>query len=177
MDLKFPYPVTIALLGLVTTTCASALVVHLTVPRSQRQHVSVQHYLKRVLPTGFCMALTFHTGELPARAGCTNEPPVMNPCTPVPVWQDSSCLQQHLHYAVVGADDVSCCLLLLIPGNMAYLYLSVSFIQMLKALCPVITMVSHLVSYEVARQGPHLCHTCWCHVAINGPYLYVWMSS
>uniref|UniRef100_A0A7S0RY75 Sugar phosphate transporter domain-containing protein n=1 Tax=Chlamydomonas leiostraca TaxID=1034604 RepID=A0A7S0RY75_9CHLO len=87
VDLRFPYPVTIAFMGLVTTTACSAVAVRLIVPRAQRQHVSTQHYFKRVLPTGFCMALTFHT------------------------------------------------------GNMAYLYLSVAFIQMLKALCPVITMV------------------------------------
>ncbi|GLI66860.1 hypothetical protein VaNZ11_010847 [Volvox africanus] len=117
VNLKFPYPCTIAWMGLLTTTIASysairlrPVVLRLTglapagpgagaggvtaIPGalfgsggSSMIPVTPRYYLTRVLPTGFFMALTFQT------------------------------------------------------GNMGYLYLTVAFVQMLKAFCPVVTMI------------------------------------
>ncbi len=63
VDLKFPYPCTIAWMGLLTTTACCLVALRLVVPPGQRQGISRRHYLTRVLPTGFFMALTFQMGN------------------------------------------------------------------------------------------------------------------
>ncbi|GLC60734.1 hypothetical protein PLESTB_001665000 [Pleodorina starrii] len=115
--LHFPYPCTIAWMGLATTTLASAAAIRFSAaaqrmwsaagvgggagalagtaasfpsspsPSGRPFPMTPRYYLTRVLPTGGFMALTFQT------------------------------------------------------GNMGYLYLTVAFVQMLKAFCPVVTML------------------------------------
>jgi hypothetical protein len=89
VDLRFPYPTTVAWLGLLTTTACSAAALRFTSIGAARQRgggssgstagggtagalsglaaqrvsMSTRHYLTHVLPTGFCMALTFQTGK------------------------------------------------------------------------------------------------------------------
>lgn len=87
VDLKFHYPVTVAAMGMVTTSIASLAYCTVLLPHSRKQSMTMRFYLTRVMPTGFFMAVTFTT------------------------------------------------------GNMGYLYLTVAFVQMLKAFCPVITML------------------------------------
>ncbi|PNH00470.1 hypothetical protein TSOC_013706 [Tetrabaena socialis] len=82
VNLKFPYPCTIAWIGLLTTTAASYTAMRLLLPRGPggssggggagaaasaaggSSRMSVRYYLTRVLPTGFFMALTFQTGNM-----------------------------------------------------------------------------------------------------------------
>eukprot|EP00798_Chlamydomonas_sp_ICE-L_P021077 gene21077-27958_t len=87
VDLGFRYPVTVAWLGLLTSTALASIWVELMIPKSHRQQVTRHDYFTRIVPVGFFMALTFQC------------------------------------------------------GNTGYLYLTVAFVQMLKALCPVVTML------------------------------------
>lgn len=97
VSLHFPYPTTIALLGLVTTTGISFLAIHIFIQPSDRITVTRERFTEFILPAGMAMAMSF------------------------------------------------------LLGNSAYLYLTVSFIQMLKASAPVVTMLLLLaLNMEVA---------------------------
>jgi hypothetical protein len=82
VNLKWPYPCTIAWMGLATTTVASFAAIRLSAVAQRLAWVSggggggalagtsltaavtPRYYLTRVLPTGFFMALTFQTGNM-----------------------------------------------------------------------------------------------------------------
>lgn len=87
VGLGFRYPVTVAAMGMYTTSVVSYATCKAFRITSQSAHLGPRFYLTRLLPTGFLMAVTFQT------------------------------------------------------GNAGYLYLTVAFVQMLKALCPVFTML------------------------------------
>ncbi|GFH26926.1 hypothetical protein HaLaN_25160 [Haematococcus lacustris] len=48
VDLHFPFPVTVAWMGLVVTLCCSTACVRLSLPPAQRQPMSLRQYLSTV---------------------------------------------------------------------------------------------------------------------------------
>lgn len=63
-NLNFPYPCTIAWMGLLTTTLASYVWCRVMLPERRRYLMTSRQYTRAVLPTGFFMAVTFQTGNM-----------------------------------------------------------------------------------------------------------------
>ena len=88
----FPYPMALSGLGMGFSSIASYITCHHLKLVEAKKVVSWEFYLTKILPVGFCMALTLHF------------------------------------------------------GNLVYLHLTVSFIQILKSFTPVITMIALFVA-------------------------------